>query len=187
MEGRVRWIAFGVIALAALGGLAFIAQQRMPGVQSAMERKAEEIAASKVIDCTPNPHFERYRGLSSDWQHLRKQRDGSTVEFNPFTIACNPETGERDVWAQILRARPEQETFEDAATIETISFTRDRYQFRIDCVGRRYTMLERRIMGDSPEGSVRTMPMAGAALELQPIEDGGVAAALLGPTCARGR
>lgn len=187
MEGRVRWIAFGAIAVAVLGGLALIAPQSMPGAQTAKQRQAEEIAASQVIDCTPNPHFERYRGLSSDWQHLRKQRDGSTIEFNPFTIACNPQTGERDVWVQILRSRAEQESFEDETTIETISFTRDRYRFRIDCVGKRYAMLERRIMGDAPEDSVRTMPMAGADVALEPIEDGGVAAALIGPTCARGR
>lgn len=187
MEGRVRWLAFGAIALIAIGGLVLIAPQSMPGAKTAMNRKAEDIAASKVIDCAPNPHFERYRGLSSDWQHLRKQRDGSTIEFNPFTIACNPQTGERDVWVQILRSRPEQETFDDGATIETISYTRDRYQFRIDCVGQRYAMLERRIMGDAPENSVRTMPMAGAGVELQPIDEGGVAAALVGPTCARGR
>jgi hypothetical protein len=187
MEGRVRWLAFGAIALLVIGGIAIVAPQRMPGAKTAMDRKAEEIAAAKVIDCTPNPHFERYRGLSSDWQHLRKQRDGSTIEFNPFTIECNPQTGERDVWVQILRARPEQETFDDEKTIETISFTRDRYQFRIDCVGQRYAMLERRIMGDAPEDSVRTLPMAGATVELQAIEEGGVAAALVGPTCARGR
>lgn len=187
MENRVRWLAFGAIGLLVLGVLALIAPQSMPGAKSATDRRAEEIAQSRIIDCTPNPHFEKYRGLSSDWQHLRNQRDGSRIEFNPFTIACNPKTGARDVWVQILRTRPEQEKFEDEKTIETISYTRDRYQYRIDCVGRTYAMLERRIMGDAPEDSVRTLPMSGPEPDMRPIQPGGVVEALAGPACSRGR
>jgi len=187
MEGRVRWLAFGAIGLIAVGILAFIAPQRMPGAKTATDRKSAEIAAAKVIDCTPNPHFEKYRGLSSDWQHLRNQSDGSRIEFNPFTISCNPATGERDVWVQILRTRPEQEKFEDEKTIETVSYTRDRYLYRIDCVNRQYAMLERRIMGLAPEQSARIMPMSGDTPQMRPIESGGAAEALAGPTCARGR
>ncbi len=187
METRVRWIAFGVIGVVVLGVLALIAPQSMPGAKSATDRRAEEIAQSKVVDCTPNPHFEKYRGLSSDWQHLRNQRDGSRIEFNPFTIACNPETGVRDVWVQILRRRAEQEKFEDEKTFETISFTRDRYLYRIDCVGRRFALIERRIMAEAPEESVRTIPMSGAEPEMRDIQAGGVVEALAGPTCARGR
>jgi hypothetical protein len=187
MENRVRWLAFGAIGLVVLGALALIAPQNMPGAKSATDRRAEEIAQSKIVDCTPNPHFEKFRGLSSDWQQLRNQRDGSRIEFNPFTISCNPETGARDVWVQILRTRPEQEKFEDEKTIETISFTRDRYLYRIDCVERTYAMLERRIMGDAPEDSVRTLPMSGPEPEMRPIQPGGVVEALAGPACARGR
>lgn len=187
MENRVRWLAFGAIGLIVLGVLALIAPQSMPGAKSATDRRVEEIAQSLIIDCTPNPHFQKYRGLSSDWQHLRNQRDGSRIEFNPFTISCNPQTGARDVWVQILRTRAEQEKFEDEKTIETISYTRDRYLYRIDCVGRRFALIERRIMGDAPEDSVRTLPMSGAEPELRDIAPGGVVEALAGPACAKGR
>lgn len=186
MDGRVRWLAFAAFGVIALAIIALIAPQSMPGAQSAKDRRAEEAAAAKVIDCTPNPHFEKFRGLASDWQHLRNQRDGSRVEFNPFTMVCNPVTGERDIWVQILRTRAEQEKFEDEKTIETISFTRDRYLYRIDCVGRRFAMLERRIMGEAPDESARTMPMAGNEPELRGIQPGGIVEALAGPACARG-
>jgi hypothetical protein len=187
MENRVRWLAFGAIGVAVLGLVLLIAPQNMPGAKAAKDRRAEEIAASKVIDCTPNPHFEKFRGLSSDWQHLRSQSDGSKVEFNPFTIVCNPTTGERDVWVQVLLTRPQQEKFEDEKTIETISFTRERYLYRIDCVGRTFAILERRIMGEAPEDNARVMPMAGATPEMRPIQPGGVVEALAGPACSRGR
>jgi hypothetical protein len=187
MEGRVRWLAFGAIGLVAIGILALIAPQSMPGAKSATDRKAEEFAQSKIVDCTPNPHFEKFRGIGSDWQHLRNQSDGSRIEFNPFTISCNPETGARDVWIQILRTRPEQEKFDDEKTFETISFTRDRYLYRIDCVNRSFVILERRIMGEAPEDSVRTLPMAERMSDLRPIPAGGVVEALAGPACSRGR
>lgn len=187
MDSRIRWLAFGAIGLVVAVALALIAPQSMPGAKSATDRRAEEIAQSKIIDCSPNPHFEKYRGLSSDWQHLRNQGDGSRIEFNPFSISCNPETGVRDVWIQILRTRAEQEKFDDEKTFETISYTRDRYLYRIDCVGRRFAVIERRIMGDAPEDSVRTLPMAGADADLHPIQPGGVVEALAGPACARGR
>lgn len=187
MEGRVRWLAFGAIGVVVLAVLALIAPQSMPGAKSAKDSAAEQAASAKVIDCTPNPHFEKFRGLSSDWQHLRSQSDGSKIEFNPFSIVCNPATGERDVWVQILRTRPEQEKFDDEKTYETISYTRDRYLYRIDCVNRTYAMLERRIMGDAPEDAVRTLPMAGATPVLEPIKPGGVVEALSGPACSKGR
>jgi hypothetical protein len=187
MDNRVRWFAFAAIALVAAGVIFLIAPQSMPGVRSAEDRQAEAIAQSKIIDCTPNPHFEKFRGIGSDWQSLTRQRDGSRIEFNPFTIACNPENGHRDIWIQILRTKPQQETFEDETTIETISFTRDRYLYRIDCAAQTYAMLERRIMGDAPEDAARVLPMTTGAPELQPIQAGGIVKELAGPACARGR
>lgn len=187
MDDRVRWFAFAAFALIAVGILFLIAPQSMPGAKSAADRQAEAIAQSKIIDCTPNPHFEKFRGIGSDWQSLTAQRDGSRIEFNPFTMTCNPENGQRDIWIQILRTRPEQETFEDEKTIETISYTRDRYLYRIDCAAQTYALIERRIMGDAPDDAARVLPMASGAPDLQPIQPGGVVKELAGPACARGR
>lgn len=186
MEGRVRWIAFAVVALLAVGLIALIAPQSMPGAASAEREAAQKALRAKVVDCTPNPYFEKFRGIGSEWQFLRATTERGKMEFNPFSISCNPRTGERDIWVQLTNRRPDIFRIEDATTIQDITFTRVRLQYRIDCIGRRYTRLEQQWMGDGPDQVAHQERLAEAAA-LRPIEDGGVASALIGPTCSTGR
>ena len=189
MEGRVRWIAFGVVALVVVGLLALIAPQAMPGAKSAEREAARRALAAKVVDCTPNPYFEKFRGIGSEWQFLRATSDEENrgkIEFNPFSISCNPRTGERDVAVQITYRRPDVFRVEDATTIQDITFTRVRFQYRIDCIGRRYAVLHQQWMGDGPDQVAHQQALAEAGT-LQPIGEGGLASALIGPTCSTGR
>lgn len=186
MDARIRWIAFGAIAIVAVGLWAVLAPRTMPGAATAERNAAEAALRAKVIDCTPNPYFEKFRGIGSPWQFLRATTDGGKIEFNPFSISCNPRTGERDVWIQITNRTPDIYKVEDAQTIQTITFNRVRYQYRIDCIGRRYTLIEQQWMGDAPEAVAHEEKMAGAEA-MRPISDGGVGSALIGPTCSTGR
>jgi hypothetical protein len=188
MQGNVRWIAFGVVALVVAGFLYVVAPRTMPGAAIAERRQAEQIARGKVIDCTLNPAFEKFRGFGADWQFLRNSSDGDKIDFNPFSIVCNPATGERDVWVQITHRHADTKTVEDATTIQTINFTRERYQYRIDCVGKRFALLQQQWMGDAPDDVAHSARMTtGVAGDLRTIEAGGVSDALLGPTCSTGR
>ncbi len=188
MQVNVRWIAFGVVALVVAGFLFLVAPQTMPGAAIAERRQAEKIAQSKVIDCTLNPAFEKFRGFGSDWQFLRNTATEDKIDFNPFSIACNPANGQRDVWVQITHKRGDQKKVEDAQTIQTINFTRERYRYRIDCVGRRFALMEQQWMGDGPDEVAHGQRMAdGAEGDLRSIEAGGIGDALIGPTCSTGR
>jgi hypothetical protein len=184
MDGKVRWLAFAAIALILVGGLAIFAPQSMPGSAAARKDAADRAARALVVDCTPNPHFEQFRGIGSDWQFLRNMSDGARAEFNPFTIQCNPQNGQRDVWVEIIHRQPQQASFEDETTIQKISYQRERYQFRLDCRQRQFALLEQRWMGDAREDTLHSERMDG---ELRPIEAGGVADALIGPACSTGR
>jgi hypothetical protein len=187
MEGKLRWIAFAVVALVVVGALAIFAPQTMPGAATAERRLAEEKLRAKIIDCTPNPYFEKARGFGSDWQFLRNTSDGSKVEFNPFTMSCNPQNGQRDVWIQITHGHADEKTVEDAQTIQKIIFTRERYQYRIDCVNHQFALLEQQWMGDAPEDVAHFERMSGAEPVLRPIETGGISDALAGPACSTGK
>jgi uncharacterized protein YjeT (DUF2065 family) len=186
MAGHVRWIAFAVVALVVAGLVALIAPQAMPGAASAEKRAAEAALRARIPDCTRNPYFEKFRGIGSDWQFLRATTDGGKIEFNPFTIECNPQTGERDVSVQITNKRPDTYRIEDATTIQTITFNRVRYRYRIDCINRRFALLQQQWMSDAPEQVAHEEKMAGAN-EMRPVEDGGIGSALVGPTCSTGR
>lgn len=189
MEGRVRWIAFGAVALVVAGFIALIAPRAMPGAASAEREAAQRALRAKIVDCTPNPYFEKFRGIGSEWQFLRATSDEDNrgkVEFNPFSIACNPQNGARDVSVQVTYRRPDIYRVEDAATIQDITFTRVRYRYRIDCINRQYTLLTQQWMGDGPEQVAHEQQMAGAE-SMRPIDDGGIASALIGPTCSTGR
>lgn len=187
MQGNVRWIAFGVVALIVVGFLALVAPQTMPGAATAERRAAQQKLAAKVIDCTPNPYFEKARGLGSDWQFLRATNDGGKVEFNPFVIDCNPQTGERDIPIQITHLRADQKVVEDATTIQTITFTRERFLYRIDCVNRQFALLERQWMSDGADQVAHREVTETAATGLRPIEAGGIVDALIGPACSTGK
>lgn len=191
MDGRVRWIAFGVVAVAVLGFFALFAPRSMPGAAAAVKRQAVEAARSQIVDCTPNPAFEKLRGLGLTWQFLRYSSGGANardkIDFNPFTMSCDPATGARDVWVQITHPVASIKTVEDATTIQKISFSRERYQYRIDCVGRRYALLEQQWMGDGPDEIAQSEKMSGVASELRPILPGGIAEALAGPACSTGK
>ena len=188
MQVNVRWIAFGVVALMVAGFFFVFAPQTMPGAAIAERRQAEAVARAKVVDCTLNPAFEKFRGFGSDWQFLRASSDGAKIDFNPFSIVCNPANGHRDVWIQITHKRADQKTVEDAQTIQTINFTRERYHYRVDCVGKRFALLEQQWMADGPDEVAHAERMsAGAESDLRTIEAGGVGEALIGPTCSTGR
>jgi len=189
MEGRVRWIAFAAVALVVVGLIALIAPRAMPGAASAEREAAQRALRARIVDCTANPYFEKFRGIGSEWQFLRATSDENNrgkVEFNPFSIDCNPRTGERDVSVQVTYRRPDVFRVEDATTIQDITFTRVRYRYRIDCIGRRYALLAQQWMGDGPEQIVHEQKMAEAGA-MRPIDDGGIASALIGPTCSTGR
>lgn len=187
MEGKLRWIAFGVVGLLVVGGLALFAPQTMPGAATAERLEAEQKLRAKVIDCTPNPYFEKARGFGSDWQFLRATSGGSKVEFNPFTIECNPQNGHRDVWVMISHLRADEKVVEDATTIQTIRFTRERYRYRIDCVNRQFALLEQQWMGDGPEEVAHAERMSGAEPVMRPLDAGGIGDALAGPACSTGK
>ena len=188
MQGQIRWIAFGVVAIAMIGFFAVVAPRTMPGAATAARQKAVDDARALIIDCTPNPAFERNRGFGSDWQFLRNQTDGSRIDFNPFSIACNPANGHRDVWVQITHKHADVKKVEDATTIQEIPFIRERYHYRIDCVGRRFALLEQQWMDDGPEQVAHSERMsAGEVADLRAIEGGGIGDALIGPTCSTGR
>lgn len=185
---NIRWIAFGIVALLAVAFFAVVAPQTMPGAESAKRQKALDEARAKIVDCTPNPAFERNRGFGSDWQFLRNLTDGSRIDFNPFTIACNPANGHRDVWVQITHKHSDVKKVEDATTIQQISFNRERYRYRIDCIGRRFVLLEQQWMGDAPEDVAHSETMSdGKDTDFKEINVGGVGDALIGPTCSTGR
>ena len=188
MQGNVRWIAFGIVGVMVAAFLYVVAPKAMPGAAIAERRQAEQIARGKVIDCTLNPAFEKFRGFGSDWQFLRTTSGRDKIDFNPFTIACNPANGQRDVWIQITHKRANQKKVEDAQTIQTINFTRERYRYRIDCVGKRFALMEQQWMGDGPEDVAHAQRMTdGAEGDLRAIEAGGIGDALIGPACSTGR
>ncbi|MDX2234549.1 MAG: hypothetical protein NW200_08625 [Hyphomonadaceae bacterium] len=187
MQGNIRWIAFGVVAVLVAGFFAVFAPQTMPGAATAERRVAEDALRAKVIDCTPNPYFEKARGFGSDWQFLRVSSDGARIEFNPFTIDCNPQNGHRDVWIQLNHQRADEKTVEDATTIQRIIFTRERYRYRIDCVNRQFALMEQQWMGDGPEEVAHAERMSGDDPTLRPIDPGGIGDALHGPACSTGR
>lgn len=191
MDGRVRWLAFGAVAVAVIAFFALFAPQTMPGAESARKRAAEQAARASIIDCTPNPVFEKQRALGLTWQFLRytsgRANERDKIDFNPFSITCNPTTGARDVWIQITHPAASIKTVEDETTIQEISYTRERYLYRIDCVGRKFAVLEQLWMGDGPEEVAHRERLAGDAPDLRPISPGGIAEALAGPTCSTGR
>lgn len=188
MQGNVRWIAFGVVGLVVVGLILLLAPRTMPGAEIAERRQAEQIARGKVIDCTLNPAFEKFRGFGSDWQFLRNTSDGSKLDFNPFSIVCDPATGQRDVWVQLTHKRADVKKVEDEQTIQTINFTRERYRYRIDCVGKRFALMEQQWMADGPDEIAHSQRMTdGAEGDLRAISPGGIGDALIGPTCSTGR
>ena len=188
MQGQIRWIAFAAVALAVIGFFMVVAPQTMPGAASAARQKALDEARAKIIDCRPNPAFERNRGFGSDWQFLRNLTDGSRIDFNPFTIACNPANGHRDVWVQITHKHSDIKKVEDATTIQEIAFNRERYRYRIDCIGRRFVLLDQQWMADAPEDIAHSERMSeGKDTDFREIEEGGIGGALIGPTCSTGR
>lgn len=187
MDRQLRWVAFAVVAVFVLGGLALFAPRALPGAAMAERRQAEEKLLAKTIDCTPNPHFEKYRGFGPDWQFLRASNDGARVEFNPFTIACNPQNGRRDVWVQISHRRNLDATIEDETTIQKITYNRERARYRIDCVNRQSALIERQLMGDAPEDIAHSERVGADDIVLAPIQAGGIVDALIGPACSTGR
>lgn len=187
MNGNIRWIAFALVGALVLGLVALLAPQAMPGAETAEKREAEARLRAKIIDCTPNPYFEKYRGIGSDWQFLRSGSTGEKVEFNPFTITCNPQNGHRDVWVQITYARSDDKVVEDESTIQTITFNRERIRYRIDCAGRQRAVVERQWMGDAPDDVAHAERVSEQDVALAPLEPGGIADALAGPACSTGR
>lgn len=178
MDKRVRWIAFAVVLVVAALGLFLFAQNRLG-----------RTAQSQVVanDCTVNPYWEKYRGLAPDWQQLVRQRDGLRVEFNPFTIVCDPATARREVGVQLLHENAKRESFRDGNITTEIPFNRERYRYLFDCAAQTYAILDRSIMGQG-EQVAREIRMADPkAPEMRPIAPGGVAAVVAPPTCSTGK
>jgi hypothetical protein len=188
MDSRFRWIAFGVLAVVAIALIAVFAPRTMPGATDAQQQQAT--TESVAVGCEINPYF-RKSPLLGEWQTLEAWTRGETgarYTFNPFAMDCDPATGHRDVWLQIEYRAPQTETFEDADVVENVTFSRERFLYRIDCQGRQFQVLERRIMGVEPEAVAKSIPLVDrAAVQLEPFRQGGVAAILAPPVCSTGR
>jgi hypothetical protein len=191
MDGKIRWVAFGALAVVVLGLIALLAPRTMPGAVDAPRKEAEvkERLKEAGTTCATNPYF-RKSPLLSEWQALEASTPGldARYSFNPFSMACDPATGHRDVWLQLEYGTPRTEDFEDETTIQSVTFTRERYLYRIDCGEQTFAVLERRIMGAAPDEVVREValtPEDGPTLE--PFRPGGVASVLAGPACSTGQ
>jgi hypothetical protein len=178
MNGRVRLIAFGVVLVVAALGLFLFSQHRL-GTAPAQQ--------ATVDDCTINPRWAKYRGLTPDWQQLVRQANGLRVEFNPFTIVCDPAKRQRDVAVQLIYDKSMRETFKDGDITSSIAYNRERYRYRFDCVARTFAILDRSLMGSGEQVAYQVRMADPANVVMRPIADGGVAAVVAPPTCSTGR
>ena len=92
------------------------------------------------------------------------------------------------MWVQITHKHSDIKKVEDATTIQEIAFNRERYRYRIDCIGRRFVLLDQQWMADAPEDIAHSERMSeGKDTDFREIEEGGIGGALIGPTCSTGR
>lgn len=188
MNNTVRLIAFGVLAVALLLAIAYFAPRTMPGAVDAPKQLAEAKARTEklAVQCVKNPYFTR-SGVGSEWQRLDARGGaGEKYTFNPFTMTCDPKTGYRDIWLQVEYGQPQPE-FEDGSTIIS-AYERERYLYRIDCVGQRAQVTKRQIMSSLTGDEVaHEMTLAdGSDASFQPYLRGGVASVLAAPACSTG-
>ncbi|MFT3728857.1 MAG: hypothetical protein QM759_13620 [Terricaulis sp.] len=87
-----------------------------------------------------------------DWLLIARQRDceiqncTGSVYFNQRSITRNAD-GTADIWIQTDHAIPQDYVEEDAHTVTTLHYTRERQHYRFKCEAEQFTVVERQIMG----------------------------------------
>lgn len=143
----------------------------------------EGLSATAPAARQPAFVIDHIRKQNPYWVNLLQQSDGGVVQQAPQTIFRYPDRT-AEVWIQILHPAPLTERFEDAETIENITFQRERYRYLFNCPRREFTVTERRIMGDGETVSrTVTYEPAGTTPQWRPLAERGPASYLFGPAC----
>jgi hypothetical protein len=114
-----------------------------------------------------------------EWTTIANVSGGGIVMFSPRSIARDANTGTADVMVQVVFKEPRRLQSEDAKTITTTSYFKERALYRFHCESRLFMVAGRELLGDGD----KVINTVNDPAQWRGVDTSGPAIVLEGPTC----
>jgi hypothetical protein len=175
---RADIIRFGAVALAGLAVLAMWRPWERPAApaENALTEFGCYGAAVNAAHYANNTFI----------QIAQEARPRAFIRFAPKSMICDQAAQTADVWVEREFAEPQPTAIETATSIERITYTRERYLYKVNCATKQLGVAEQVIVNAAGEPFRRIDKRVNGEVEMGPSGLGSLWPHLEGPVCRVG-